>query len=49
MVWVLSVIHFNANVLAVDGETLKVYVWLPDSAVSGPDTLPLPVITTLWG
>ncbi|NPA79715.1 MAG: CocE/NonD family hydrolase [Thermotogae bacterium] len=44
MVFLLASVHFNANVIARDGETLKVYVWLPDSALSGADTLPVPVI-----
>ncbi len=44
MLLLLSYVHFNADVVARDGETLKVYVWLPDSAVSGTDTFPVPVV-----
>ncbi len=44
MLLISSFVHFNADVVARDGETLKVYVWLPDSAVSGTDTFPSPVI-----
>ncbi len=36
---ILSYVHFNAGVVARDGETLRVYVWLPDSIAS-----PVPVV-----
>ncbi len=44
MLFALSAVHFNADVVARDGVILKVYVWLPDSAVSGTDTFPSPVV-----
>ncbi|NPB03266.1 MAG: CocE/NonD family hydrolase [Thermotogae bacterium] len=41
---IFGYLHFKDNVIASDGETLKVYVYLPDSAVSDTDTVALPVV-----